>query len=143
MRPRSRVVIVSAMLVVAAACGSSPSAPSSPALSLAGSWSGTWQFVTAGATVTDAVTANLTQSGSAVSGPWTAASGATGQLNFTAGSTVSGTMTITQSIVTTCSTAAISLSGTATTTSLDFTLAPIPSSGTCQWPTGNHFVFRK
>jgi len=128
---------------LAGACGSSPSAPSTPTLTLAGTWSGTWDFVTAGATVTDTVTVTLTESGGVASGHWTGLSGANGQLNLPVAQTASGTITISMTLLVSCSTTAISVSATESSTTLDFTLAPIPSTASCQWPTSNHFVLRK
>src|SRR6185295_2366789 len=58
MRPR---LVLAVALAAQLACGgsSSPTSPA-PALSLAGTWTGSWQFVTSGVTVSDAVTATFT-----------------------------------------------------------------------------------
>jgi len=138
----SRTLVVAALVLFVAGCGSSPSNPS-PALSLSGTWTGTWQYVTAGATITDTVTTTLGQNGSSASGPWTASSGASGQLNLTVASSASGTMTINITLISSCSSGNVALTGTETATTIDFTLAPIPASGSCTWPTGNHFVLTR
>jgi hypothetical protein len=135
-------LVAAALLVLTAACGSSPSNPSS-ALSLSGTWTGTWQYVTAGATVADTVTATLGQNGSTASGPWTASSGASGQLSLSVASSATGTISINLTLISSCSSGSVALTGTETATTLDFTLAPIPAVGACNWPTGNHFVLTK
>jgi hypothetical protein len=113
-------------------------------IDVAGSWSGTWQFQTAGATVTDAVTAELTQTGTSASGTWTAAGGAAGDLSFTVGASMSGTLTINQTTVTgqRCS-ATTTVSGTATSSNMTFTMTTPTSSGICQWATNNQFSLQR
>ena len=124
-----------------AGCGSSTS-PSR--IDVAGSWSGTWQFQTGGATVTDSVTAQLTQTGTNASGTWAAGGGASGQLSFTAGASISGTLTISQMTVTgqTCS-ATTTISGTASSSTISFTMTTPAASGICQWATNNQFSFQR
>ena len=121
-----------------------PTSPSGPGVSVAGNWTGTWQFVTAGATVTDDVTASLSESGSTVSGTWSSRSGAAGAIPFTAGSSIAGTLTISQTLLSglNCS-ATSSLSGTASATAIMFTTANIPPSGLCQWGESAKFVLNK
>ena len=142
---RRRVVSTIAVFflcaISSAGCGSGMS-PSR--IDVAGSWSGTWQFQTAGATVTDAVTAQLTQTGTNASGTWTAASGASGDLSFTVGASMSGTLTITQTTVTgqRCS-ATTTVSGTATSSNITFTMTTPTSSGICQWATNNQFSLQR
>ena len=83
-----------ALLLALAACGGkgSPSSPA-PSLNLAGTWGGTWTFVTSGVTVSDTVAATLTQSGTGADGTWTSQSGATGQFtNLTPAASTSGTV---------------------------------------------------
>ncbi|HUL74061.1 MAG TPA: hypothetical protein VLT86_13225 [Vicinamibacterales bacterium] len=143
MRRALSVGLTVVTMTLAGACGSTPSSPSAPALTLAGAWSGTWDFVTAGATVTDTVVVTLSESNGIASGHWTAVSGANGQLSLPVAQTATGTITITTALIVPCSTASISVSATESATTLDFTLAPIPSSGNCQWPTSNHFVLHK
>ena len=139
----SRSIVAAALVLTAAACGSSSPSNPSPAFSLSGNWTGTWQYVTAGATVTDTVTAMLGQSGSTASGPWTASSGASGQLSLSVASSATGTISINLTLISSCSSGTIALTGTETATTIDFTLAPIPANGGCLWPTGNHFVLTK
>jgi hypothetical protein len=113
-------------------------------IDVAGSWSGTWQFQTGGATVTDSVTAQLTQTGTSASGTWAAAGGASGELSFTASASISGTLTISQTTVTgqTCS-AMTTISGTASSSTISFTMTTPAASGICQWATGNQFSFQR
>jgi len=143
MMRHARSLVAAACLLAAAACGSSSPSNPSPALSLSGSWSGTWQYVTAGATVTDTVTTTLGQTGSTASGPWTASSGASGQLSVTAASPLTGSITINLTLIASCSSGTVTITGTATATAIDFTLAPIPANGVCSWPANNHFVLTK
>ncbi len=126
-----------------AACGSSPSSPSG-ALDLSGSWSGTWQYVTAGTNVTDMVTASITQNSATAIANWTAAGGAGGRLTFTPAASVAGTFTITQVTLTgqSCS-ASASFSGTASSSTIDVIVDALPSSGLCQWASGNHFTLHR
>jgi hypothetical protein len=124
-----------------AACGSNMS-PSR--IDVAGSWSGTWQFQTGGATVTDSVTAQLTQTGTNASGTWTAAGGPSGELSFAVGASISGTLTINQTTVTgqTCR-ATTTVSGTASSSTIAFTMTTPTSSGICQWATSNQFSLQR
>ena len=142
----TRRTFVGIVLVWLAACGGS-SSPSSPttSLNLAGSWTGTWQFVTSGTITTDTITATLTQNGTDAGGTWTAQSGATGQFTrLTATASTSGSMTISQTTLsgTVCS-GTTSVSGTATSATLELTIAPITPSGICQWATGQQFSLRR
>lgn len=109
-----------------------------------GSWTGTWQFVTGGLTVTDTVTASLDQTGTNATGTWTAASGPTGDLSFTVGESISGTLTITQTTITgqPCS-ATTTIAGTASSTAIDFTAGAVTPGGTCQFAASNQFSFRR
>jgi hypothetical protein len=109
-----------------------------------GAWNGTWQFVTGGVTVSDAVTARLTQSGANASGTWTAESGPAGEISFAVGGPISGSLTITQTTLTgqTC-TATTPLSGSATSSTIEFTTTDFTPSGICQWAASNRFTFRK
>ena len=95
-------------------------------------------------TVTDAATATLTQNGANATGTWTAASGPTGDLSFTVGESISGTLTITQTTITGQScTATTTLSGTASSTALDFTAMTVTPTGICQFATSNQFSLRR
>ena len=131
-------------MLCAAGLAASTSCNSPTAPSIDGAWAGTWQFVTAGVTVTDTVTATFSHSGANVSGTWSSQGGASGQLTLTTGSTVTGSITITRVLATgpTC-TATTALAGTASATTLDFTLTDVAPAGLCQWATANHFVLTK
>ena len=86
---------------VAAACGcGSPGDPTPPALNLAGNWTGSWTFPSGGATVSDAVTMTVTQTGTSAGGQWTATGGAAGTVSFTAAENFTGTATISQTLLT-------------------------------------------
>ena len=137
---RIAVLLVAATL---AACGGSPTGPGG--VSVAGNWSGTSQFVTAGVTVSDTVTATLTQDASgAAGGNWTAAGGASGRFTFTAGASISGSFTIQQTLLTggICQ-ATSTLSGSASSSVIDFTVPPISGTGLCQWASDQRFSLRK
>ncbi|HET9372087.1 MAG TPA: hypothetical protein VFO19_17625 [Vicinamibacterales bacterium] len=132
-----------ALAVVGGGCGDSPTDPSG-SLNLAGSWTGTWQYVASGVTVTDDVEATITQNGSNATGTWTSASGATGSLSLTVASDLSGTITITQTpLASNACTASTSLSGSATSSTMDFTLGAITGVGLCQWAASQRFVLEK
>ncbi|HYN06437.1 MAG TPA: hypothetical protein VES67_03510 [Vicinamibacterales bacterium] len=137
---------VGAVLVCgcALALGSCDSGMSPSDIDVDGSWTGTWRFVTAGVTVTDTVTARLTQDGSNASGTWMSESGPSGDLTFTVGASISGTLTITQTtlIGQTCS-ATTNLSGSAASGTIEFTTTEITPGGICQWAASNQFSFRR
>ena len=129
------------MTMLLSACGDSPASPSGD---LSGAWTGSWQFRTAGVTVTDAVTATFTASGANATGSWAAAGGASGQLTINAGSRILGSLTITQTHFTgqVCTGTTI-VSGTATATEIDLIAADITPAGTCQWATEMRFTLRR
>jgi hypothetical protein len=135
------VVIASACALAGAGCESDMSPTR---VDVAGSWTGTWQFVTGGVTVTDTVTATLTQNGTNATGTWTAASGPTGEVSFEVRDSITGTLTMTQTAITgqPC-TATTTLSGTVTQTTLEFTTTTPMPSGICQWAANNQFSFRR
>src|SRR5690349_13863842 len=62
------------LTAAASSCGDSPAAPAA-SLNLAGNWTGTWTFVSGGATVTDTVTMTVSQSGTSAGGQWNASGG--------------------------------------------------------------------
>jgi hypothetical protein len=146
MRPAARLFGLGwvSLALLLAGCGSGSPTSASSIFSVAGNWTGTWQFVSAGATVTDGVTATLTQDGLNAKGTWTADSGPSGQVSFTVAASLSGTLTISQTTLTgqSCS-ATTTLSGAGSATALDFTLTAIPPSGLCQWATSNQFSLKK
>ena len=118
--------------------------PTSPSPSLAGNWAGTWQFRSGGVIVTEDVTATFTQNGSNATGTWTAQSGSTGQLTLSAGDAVSGTMTISQTLFTgqVCN-GNTTVTGTATSSTLELTAAQVAASGLCQWASEMRFSLQK
>jgi len=126
---------------LAAACGSNSSAPA-PA-TIAGDWSGTWQYVTSGVTVTDNVHVTFTQTNT-VTGIWASDVGATGQFRFAPGSTVSGTFAITQVTVggQTCNGSA-NLTGTVATDAITLSVPTIPSTSQCSWAASNQFSLHR
>ena len=137
------------MLVCAlalAACGDSPTPPSPTTLNLVGTWTGTWTFVTAGATVSDTVTMTVAQtpSSESVGGQWSAAGGAAGTVSFTPTADFTGTLTISQTLVTggNCS-ASTTLTGTASASQIRFTLGTLTPTGLCQWATNQQFAFNR
>jgi len=140
----ARIVAPVAIAVAAAACGSdSPMTTAAPTtINLGGAWTGTWQFLTAGVTVTDTVTATLTQSGSQVTAGWTAASGATGTLAFAAAAGFTGPFTINEPALGFTCTGSGQASGTAAVDALAFDVPSIGGSG-CQWSTNNHFALHR
>jgi len=134
-----------AALAAHLACGgSSPTAPATT-VNLAGSWAGSWQFVTSGVTISEGVTATFSGTGASVSGTWQAESGASGQFNqLAAQASTSGTVTVSQTTLTgTVCSATAAVTGTATSSALDLTVAQIPATGNCQWATGMRFSLRK
>ena len=127
--------------LVFAACGDSPPSPSE---SLNGNWSGTWQFRTAGVMVTENATAMLTQTGSTVSGTWMAQSGPAGELTFAVAESFTGTLTISQTLLTgqVCS-GSTTVTGSASSSRLEFAAAPIAPAGLCQWATEMQFSLQR
>lgn len=143
-----RSVAVLLLAVAATACNDTPTAPTMTTppgtVNVAGDWSGTWTYSTAGVMVTDDVTARLNQSGAGVTGTWTAASGATGQISFTAMATLSGNLTLNQALLGggSCN-GGTTISGSAAADRLDITLADIAPQGVCRWGTGGRFVLTR
>jgi len=140
MRARGLLAVV-LIAIAGASCDDSPSGPS---VNLAGAWTGTLTFVTSGVTVTDNVTATLNQSGSSVTGTWTSESGTSGELTLTAAADVTGTTTISQTRITgqVCS-ASTSVSGPATSTRLELSLAPLTQTGVCLWAADQQIVLTR
>ena len=129
------------------ACGGSTTTPSttpSTPLNLAGTWTGTWTFLSGGATVSDTVTMTLTQSDASASGPWSAAGGAAGTVAFATTADFTGTASIRQILINgvNCS-SSTTLTGTATSNQIRFTLIALAPAGLCQWATNNQFTFSR
>jgi hypothetical protein len=129
--------------LVSACGGTSPAAPS-PSFSISGTWTGRFEYVTAGATVVDDVTVQFTQPSTNATGQWSTAAATTGTLVFGVASSVSGTFTISQpNIGSTACAATSTVSGTASATDLVLSVAAIAQTPTCPWATGMKFVLRK
>jgi len=127
-----------------AACGGPPAAPTPTAVNIGGAWTGTWTFVTAGVTVTDTVSATFTQTGTAAGGLWSAAAGPGGQMTLDVGPTLSGSVSISQTLLSGVNcTSSTTISGTASSTRVQFTLAALAPSGLCQWATNQQFTFTR
>lgn len=123
--------------MIAPACDS-PLGPDG--FTLEGNWTGTWRFMSAGVTVTDTIAVSLSQGETTATGTWTAASGPSGQLTLEPRTMTSGTVTITQVLLTgqTCA-ATTTAGGTASGQSIEIALADITPNGPCQWASGHHF----
>ncbi len=132
--------------LVLPACSDSKTPPSPTPLNLAGTWTGTWAFVSAGALVTDTVTLTVGQSPSAdtVGGPWSAEGGAAGTVSFTPTADFTGTATISQTLLTgvNCS-ASTTVTGTASASQIRFTLGTLTPTALCQWAANQQFTFTR
>lgn len=139
----SRRFVLGCLVALATACGGSSTPPAPSSITITGDWSGTWQFVTSGVTVTDNIRATFTQAGTAT-GTWSADSGATGQFTFAVAANVSGTLTIAQVLVsgTTC-TATANLTGTVSANAITLSAPTIPPSPLCAWAMNNQFSLRR
>ncbi len=136
-----RILILLAAL--GTACGGSSTSPSPAAIAIAGEWSGTWQFVTSGVTVTDNVHVTFTHADTAT-GTWTSDSGATGQFQFAVGPTVSGTFTISQPNLNGNTCAAIAtLTGSVSANAMTLSVLNIASTALCSWATNNQFSLHR
>ena len=115
-------------------------------LNLAGSWSGTWTFVTAGFTVSETVSMTVTQNGeTSAGGQWVTTSGAVaGTVAFPPTADFTGTANISQTLLNgvNCS-ATTTATGTATASQIRFTLGTLTPAGLCQWATNHSFTFTK
>ena len=129
--------------LVTSSCGDSPSEPTA-SLNLAGTWTGTWTFVSGGATVSDAVTMTVSQNGTSAGGQWTAAGGAGGTVQFSPAADFSGTASISQTLIIggNCN-ASTTISGTATSNQIRFTYGTLTPTGLCQWSASNQFTFNR
>ena len=140
---RALLFVMLAMVALTSACGhGSPTSPD--LLDLAGNWTGTWQFVTSGVTVTDNLSVTFTQTGTAAAGTWSADSGASGVFNFPATTTVSGSMSIMQVTLSgvTCQ-ATAGLSGSAAANSLSLQVPTIAGTTSCSWASNNVFSLHR
>lgn len=139
-----RLACLFASLAFASACGgSSPSSPSTT-LSLTGTWTGRFEYQTAGVNVTDDVTMSVNQLSTTVNGSWSSSGQSSGTVTFPAAATVTGSFTITQTnIASSPCTGASTISGTATATDLVFTVANVTPTAACPWATGMKFTLKK
>lgn len=142
-RARSLVGIVGivALAILGAACDS-PTGPDG--FTIEGTWTGSWQFMSGGTTVTDGITATISQNGGTASGTWMAASGPSGTLTLTPTNSTAGTVTIIQTVLTgrVCS-AATTAAGTASGTRIELTLTDFPPDQSCPWATTSRFVLTR
>ena len=127
-------------------CGGSNTTPSPTPLNLAGTWTGTWMFVSGGATVSDTVTLTLSQNptGDSVGGQWSATGNAAGNVSFAPTASFTGTITISQTLITgvNCSTST-TVTGTASASQIQYTLGTLTPVGLCQWAATNQFTFTR
>ena len=143
---RSRCALLLACGLVLSACGDSPTPPSPGPLNLAGTWTGTWSFVSAGTLVTDSVTMTVGQNPSSetVGGPWSATGGAAGTVSFTPTADFTGTASISQTLLTGVNCAGnTTVTGTASASQIKFTLGTLTPTGLCQWATNQQFTFSR
>lgn len=132
-----------ALLALGAACGGGPSSPTAT-LTLAGNWSGRFEYQTAGVNVSDDVTMVVNQLSTTATGNWTATGQTTGTVSFPASATVAGSFTITQTnIASGPCTGSSTIAGTATASDLVFTVANVTPSASCPWATGMKFTLHK
>ena len=127
------------------ACGGSTTGPSDTPLNLAGTWNGTWTFVSGGATVSDTVTMTVTQTGTSAGGQWSSGTGAVaGTVSFTPAADFTGTASISQTLIIggNCS-ATTTLTGTASANQIRFTLGTLTAVNLCQWATNHQFTFTR
>ena len=142
---RSRAPFVLSLLVaLAASCGGSTSTSPTSTLSLTGSWSGKFEYQTAGVNVSDDVTMAIIQASTTATGSWNAAGQTTGTVSFPAAATVAGSFAITQpNIAGAACLGSSTISGTATSTDLVFTVANVTQTAACPWATAMRFTLKK
>lgn len=135
--PSPGVLVALVALVAATSCGNNPSSPGAASLSLAGNWSGSFEYQTAGATVKDDATMVISQPAGTATGNWSTAGLTTGTVSFPASATVNGNFTIAQANVGSGSCSGSStISGTASATELVLTVANLTATAACPWATG-------
>ena len=124
-------------------CGDTPSGPSET-MNLAGTWTGTWTFVSGGATVTDAVTMTISQNGTTAGGQRSATGGAGGTVQFSPAAEFTGTASISQTLIIggNCS-VSTTISGTASSNQIRITYGTLTPTGLCQWSASNQFTFSR
>lgn len=136
-----RLVVGIAALAAVAACDS-PTGPDG--FGVEGTWSGTWQFMSGGATVTDTITATFSQNGGSASGTWRASTGPSGTVDISPTSATSGTLTIIQTVLTgrVCG-SSTTVTGTASGTRIELTLIDFAVDQLCPWATMNRFTLTR
>lgn len=140
----TRRLLVAGCLAVTAACGDNPAAPGP--VNVFGEWTGTWQFATAGLTVTDSVRVVFVPLPlNSWTGLWSADSGASGQFQIADQTSTTGTFTITLPKLTggTPCTATATVSGTLSSTAITLSVPSLPSTNTCPWATDHQFSFHR
>ena len=142
---RLAVALLAYTLALAGCENGSPTGAGKAGIRLGGSWSGEWRFLSAGITVSDAITATLTQDGSRVSGAWVGTGGATGEWQFAASGATTGSATVRQTVLTgqTCTAVTAITSSVVSASRIEPTLADIPPAGICQWATSQRFVLAR
>lgn len=134
-----------AVLASAASCGggASPASPSGN-LSLAGNWTGRFEYMTGGVNVSDDVTMSINQLSTTATGNWSASGQTTGTVSFPTAATVVGSFTITQNnIASAACIGSSTIAGTATSSDLVFTVANVAQTAACPWATGMKFTLHK
>ena len=131
------------LAALAVSCGGSTTAPTS-GLNLAGTWTGHFEYQTAGVNVLDDVTVVIAQLATTANGNWSAAGQTTGTFSFPAAATVAGSFTISQPNIGSSACAGSStITGTATTSDLVFTVNTVTPTAACPWATGMKFTLHK
>jgi len=137
-------VCLFAALTATASCGGSASPSSPTSLSLAGNWSGRFEYQTAGVNVSDDVTMVINQLATNATGNWSTAGQTSGTVSFPAIATVAGSFTITQpNIASAACTGSSTIAGTATASDLVFTVTNVVPTATCPWATSMKFTLHK
>lgn len=142
MRARAAAVLIVLSAALAGAGCDSPLGPDG--FTLSGEWTGTWQYQSAGAIVTDTVTVTFAQSEDTATGAWTSGGGASGTLTLSPRTSTTGSMTISQTLLNgqTC-TGTTTVTGSASGERIDITAADLTPNGFCQWATNQRFVLMR
>jgi hypothetical protein len=90
--------------------------------------------------VTETVVFTVAQSHTTATGTWTAEGGAVGSIFFGTGAPISGTFVIRVTTFGGSCSGASTLSGTASTTDLSFSVQDLTPTSGCQWSTHSQFV---
>jgi hypothetical protein len=130
-------------VLLLAGCGSKP--PTSPStLTLSGTWTGKFEYVTGGVTVSEDATLLLNQSSTTASGSWNGTSGSSGTLSLTLNASTTGAFTISQpNLGSAACTGSSTVSGTASATDLVVNVAELVRTPTCPWASAMKFTLHK